>query len=47
MNERVMRVYLVPREFSIDQGEMIPTLKVKRSVVDEKYSEAIDEICGS
>lgn len=46
-HERVKRVYLLPREFSIDKGEMTPTLKVKRSVIDEKYEEAIDEICGS
>ena len=45
--QRVKRVYLLPREFSIDKGEMTPTLKIKRSVIDEKYSEAIDEICGS
>ena len=46
-HERVKRVYLLPREFSIDKGEMTPTLKIKRNVIDEKYSEAIDEICGS
>jgi long-chain acyl-CoA synthetase len=46
-HERVKRIYLLPREFSIDKGEMTPTLKIKRSVIDEKYSEAIDEICGS
>ncbi len=45
--ERVKRVYLLPNEFSIDKGEMTPTLKIKRSIIDEKYSEAIDEICGS
>ena len=45
--ERVKRVYLLPREFSIDKGEMTPTLKIKRGVIDEKYVEAIDEICGS
>ena len=45
--ERVKRVYLLPREFSIDKGEMTPTLKIKRGVIDEKYDEAIDEICGS
>ena len=44
--ERVKKVYLLPREFSIDKGEMTPTLKIKRGVVDEKYEEAIDEICG-
>src|SRR5688572_5260939 len=45
--ERVKRIYLLPREFSIDKGEMTPTLKIKRSVIDEKYGEAIDEICGT
>lgn len=45
--ERVKKVYLLPNEFSIDKGEMTPTLKIKRSVIDEKYAEAIDEICGS
>ena len=45
--ERVKRVYLLPREFSIDKGEMTPTLKIKRGVIDEKYGEAIDEISGS
>ena len=44
--ERVKKIYLLPREFSIDKGEMTPTLKIKRGVVDEKYEEAINEICG-
>ena len=45
-HERVKRVYLLPREFSIDKGEMTPTLKIKRGVIDEKYEDAIDEISG-
>jgi long-chain acyl-CoA synthetase len=45
--ERVKKVYLLAREFSIDKGEMTPTLKIKRSVIDEKYEEAINEICGN
>jgi len=45
--ERVKRVYLLPREFSIDKGEMTPTLKIKRSVIDEKFGDVIDDICGS
>lgn len=44
--ERVKRVYLLPQEFSIDKGEITPTLKIKRSVIEEKYSEVIDKICG-
>src|SRR5213080_4731423 len=42
--ERVRRVALLPEEFSIDKGEMTPTLKVKRAVIEEKYGELIDEL---
>jgi long-chain acyl-CoA synthetase len=42
--ERVRRVALLPDEFSIDGGELTPTLKVKRRVIDEKYRTLIDEI---
>ena len=44
--ERVRRVALLPEEFSIDGGELTPTLKVKRRVIDEKYGPLIDEIYG-
>ena len=42
--ERVRRVALLPHEFSIDAGEMTPTLKVKRNVIDERYADLIDEL---
>jgi long-chain acyl-CoA synthetase len=45
--ERVRRVALLPEEFSIDRGELTPTLKVKRRVIDERYGELIDELYGS
>lgn len=44
--ERVRRVTLLPDEFSIDNGEMTPTLKVKRAVIDERYGDLIDEMYG-
>ncbi|HEX8475849.1 MAG TPA: long-chain fatty acid--CoA ligase [Pyrinomonadaceae bacterium] len=44
--ERVRRVALLPAEFSIDGGELTPTLKVKRRVIDEKYGNLIDELYG-
>jgi long-chain acyl-CoA synthetase len=44
--ERVRRVALLPEEFSIDSGEMTPTLKIKRRVVDEKYGQLIEELYG-
>lgn len=42
--ERVRRVALLPEEFSIDNGELTPTLKVKRRVIDEKFGQLIDEL---
>jgi long-chain acyl-CoA synthetase len=40
--ERVRKVALLPEEFSIDGGELTPTLKVKRRVIDEKYRDVIE-----
>ena len=45
--ERVRRVALLPEEFSIDSGELTPTLKVKRNVIDARYGKLIDELYGS
>ena len=42
--ERVRRIALLPEEFSIEKGEMTPTLKVKRAVIDQKYGELIDDL---
>jgi len=43
----VRRVALLAEEFSIEKGEMTPTLKVKRAVIDQKYGELIDELYRS
>jgi long-chain acyl-CoA synthetase len=45
--ERVRRVILLPREFTIDSGEMTPTLKIKRRIIDEKYGDLINELYGT
>jgi long-chain acyl-CoA synthetase len=42
--ERIRRVALLPHEFSIDTGELTPTLKVKRRVIDEKFGDVIEEL---
>jgi long-chain acyl-CoA synthetase len=44
--ERVRRIVLLPNEFTIDSGELTPTLKVKRRVIDERYSKEITELYG-
>ncbi len=42
--ERVKRVALLENELTIEGGELTPTLKVKRRIVDEKYSDVIDAL---
>ena len=42
--ERIRRVALLPNEFTIDSGELTPTLKVKRRVIDEKFGELIESL---
>lgn len=42
--ERIRRVALLPNEFSIDSGELTPTLKVKRRVIDERYNDLIEDL---
>jgi len=43
-HEKPKKVLVMPREFSIDEGEITPTLKVKRRVVEQKYRERIEAL---
>jgi long-chain acyl-CoA synthetase len=45
--ERIRRIALLPEELTIDNGELTPTLKVKRRVIDQKYGELIERLYGS
>lgn len=42
--ERIRRVVLLANEFTIDNGELTPTLKVKRRVIDEKFRQEIEQL---
>jgi long-chain acyl-CoA synthetase len=42
--ERVKKVVLLENELTIEGGELTPTLKVKRRVIDEKYRKLIDAL---
>ncbi|HLU86543.1 MAG TPA: hypothetical protein VKZ44_02235, partial [Taishania sp.] len=42
--EQLKRVELLPNEFSIETGELTPTLKLKRKIIVEKYKAVFDKI---
>jgi len=42
--EKVKRFKLLEDQFTIEAGEITPTLKVKRNVINERYKEQIDSI---
>jgi long-subunit acyl-CoA synthetase (AMP-forming) len=37
----------VARDFSIEGGELTPTLKVKRKVVSDRYRDLLDAMYGA
>ena len=42
--EKLKRVIVVAEEFSIENGVMTPTLKLRRRVIEERYKKQIDEL---
>ena len=42
--EQIKKFELLPREWSVEGGELTPTLKLKRKVILEKYKDAIERI---
>jgi Long-chain acyl-CoA synthetases (AMP-forming) len=42
--ERIKKIALLDREFDIAQGEITPTLKVKRNIIESRYQEMIEDL---
>jgi long-chain acyl-CoA synthetase len=42
--EQIKRFTILPHDLSQEEGELTPTLKVKRSVVYERYADVFDEL---
>jgi long-chain acyl-CoA synthetase len=45
--EQPKKVALLEHDFTIESGELTPTLKVKRRVVDKRYKALIDALYES
>ena len=44
--EKVKKIALLDKEFEIEKGEITPTLKVKRNIVEEKHKDIINAMYG-
>lgn len=42
--EAVKKIIVVPREFSVEDGTLTPTLKIKKRVVEERYKAKLDAL---
>ena len=42
--QRVKKIALLSEEFTIERGELTPTLKARRSVIESRYKHLIDEL---
>jgi len=45
--EKIKKVCLLPKAFTLEGGELTPTLKVKRKVVESRYKNLIDQLYAS
>jgi len=45
--EQVKKISILPRDLTQESGELTPTLKVKRNIIDARYGKVIDELYRS
>jgi long-chain acyl-CoA synthetase len=42
--EQVKRIFLLDRELTEDDGELTPTMKIKRNIVSKKFAQQLDAL---
>jgi long-chain acyl-CoA synthetase len=45
--EQIRTIVIVPREFTVEGGELSPSMKIKRRIVEERYAGEIDRAYGA
>ena len=45
--EQIKKFTILPRDFSIDDGELTPTLKIRRKIINDNWSKEIDNMYSS
>ena len=45
--EQIKKFTILPRDFSIDDGELTPTLKIRRKIINDNWATEIDNMYSS
>jgi long-chain acyl-CoA synthetase len=45
--EQIRRIVVIPREFTVEGGELSPSMKIKRRVVEQRYAREIESAYGA
>jgi long-chain acyl-CoA synthetase len=45
--ETIKRFQILPTEFSVDEGEVTPSLKIRRRAVEQKYADVLNSMYDS
>ena len=45
--EQIKKFTILPRDFSIDDGELTPTLKIRRKIINDNWAKEIDNMYSS